>query len=133
MNEPDDRAQQDTQHNRKLGARGEEAAVQYLMRCGYEILERNWHCKSGEADIIAMDEDTLVFIEVKTRTSEVAGLPEDAVTPEKRHRYECIAIEYLRQADLGTLPVRFDVIAITVLNPERAFLRHHCNAFARGV
>ena len=70
-------------HNLELGMRGEDVACLFLERRGLEILERNWRCKSGEADIIALDTDALVFVEVKTRSSESNGLPEEAVTPDE--------------------------------------------------
>ena len=82
-------------HNKDLGRKGEEAAARYLVRRGYDIVERNWTCIAGEADIIALDGDTIVFVEVKTRTSAANGLPGEAVTKEKRARYEKIACLYL--------------------------------------
>ena len=76
-----------------LGKRGEEAAVRYLEAKGYEILKRNWYCRFGEADIIARDIDgTICFIEVKTRRSIEAGIPEESITRDKRRRYERIAL-----------------------------------------
>ena len=56
-------------HNIELGKRGEDAAARFLYRRGYEIVERNWTCSAGEADIIARDEEWVVFVEVKTRSS----------------------------------------------------------------
>ncbi len=118
---------------KELGRQGEEAACRYLKLKDYELLERNWKCIFGEADIIALDEDEIVFVEVKTRVSGRAGLPEDSITASKRRRYEKIATEYLRQLDsLGDRGVRFDVIAMNVLSDDRAFLRHHVNAFGYG-
>lgn len=117
-------------HNTYLGRRGEEAAVRYLEAHGYEILERNWKCCAGEADIIAFDEDDLVFIEVKTRSNLKLGLPCEAVDKQKRRRYEIIAALYLQDFDRSDLPVRFDVIGILVTGRDRALLRHHVNAFA---
>lgn len=120
-------------HNKRIGARGESAAATYLDRMGYEIIERNWQCQAGEADIIAIDEGTLVFVEVKTRTNLKKGLPSDAVTPEKRKRYERIAAWYIAQCDYIDMPVRFDVIGILVVNSDRALLRHYVNAFGGGM
>ncbi len=116
-------------HNKRIGARGEAAAAAFLERMDYQVIERNWQCPAGEADIIAIDEGTLVFIEVKTRTNLKKGLPSDAVTPEKRKRYERIAAWYIAQCDYIDMPVRFDVIAILVVNSDRALLRHYVNAF----
>ncbi len=116
-------------HNINLGRRGEDAAVRFLECKDYEILERNWTCIAGEADIIARDEDTLVFVEVKTRTNIEKGLPEEAVNKTKRARYERNAAANLADYDIVDIAVRFDVISILLIGPERAFLRHHCNAF----
>lgn len=116
--------------NREIGKRGEDAAARYLEMLGYEILERNWTCPAGEADIIARDGCTLVFIEVKTRTSLRKGLPSEAVTPKKRSRYERIAGWYLRNAcEYVDIPVRFDVIALLVSGRDRALVRHYRHAF----
>ena len=114
-----------------LGKRGEEAACRYLQRSGYEIVARNWRCVFGEVDIIAVDGDgTIVFVEVKTRRSSNAGFPEEAVTKEKRHRYERIAMSYMAQADWNEEhAVRFDAIAICVCGENRAMLRHHRGYF----
>ena len=68
-----------------LGLIGEKLAVRLLQKKGYKILEKNFRCKLGEIDIIALEEDTLVFVEVKTRWSKSFGEPEEAVTPRKIH------------------------------------------------
>ena len=120
-------------HNALLGRRGEDAACAFLERRGYEILERNWTCEYGEADIIARDESDLVFVEVKTRSNIDLGFPEEAVTPKKRDRYEKIAAAYVRNYDRADVPLRFDVIGILVSSETRALLRHHVNAFGQGV
>ena len=116
-------------HNKELGARGERAAQRFLERRGYQIVERNWTCEAGEADLIALDDDCLVFVEVKTRMDEDRGLPEEAVGAEKRKRYERIAASYLKTTSYEDIQVRFDVIGILVLGPNRALIRHHLNAF----
>lgn len=115
--------------NDDLGRRGEDAAARYLYRRGYEIVERNWTCAAGEADIIARDGEAVVFVEVKTRTSTDKGLPSDAVDAEKRRRYERIAALFLRDYDAVDVPVRFDVVSLLVSAPDRALVRHHINAF----
>lgn len=117
---------------KELGKKGEEAAARYLILRGYEILERNWTCRFGEADIIARDPDgVLCFIEVKTRRGVNSGLPEEAITPKKQARYERIALCFLMDFDdwEDNDPVRFDAIAICVSAPHRALLRHHRGCF----
>ena len=117
------------QHNRKIAKIGEQAAVNYLRWCGYDIIERNWTCEAGEADIIAWDDDELVFVEVKCRTSLKKGFPEEAVTQEKRNRYEKIAGYFLRGFDACNMSLRFDVIGILVIGSDECLVRHHINAF----
>lgn len=112
-----------------LGRRGEDAAAAYLERIGYTLVDRNWQTKAGEIDLVALDGETVVMCEVKTRRSIRKGTPEDAVTPTKRRRITRLAAEYLQHAGLSDVPVRFDVITLLVLAEDRALLRHHRAAF----
>ena len=118
--------------NVELGKRGEDAAARFLYRRGYDIVERNWKCAAGEADIIARDGEAVVFVEVKTRTSVEKGMPSDAVDKRKREKYEKIAALFLRDYDAVDVPVRFDVVSLLVVDDDRALVRHHINAFAAG-
>lgn len=129
-NQTDEPASNLTAH--ELGLRGERAAARYLEYRGYEILERNWSCFAGEADIIAFDGDTLCFIEVKMRRGLDKGFPAEAVTRAKRTRYENIAACYLHDHHYCDIAVRFDIISLVVLDDHRAFLRLHTNAFSAG-
>lgn len=119
-------------HNKEIGRRGESAAVRYLEKSGYEVLDRNWVCPAGEVDIVARDQNTLVFCEVKTRTSLEKGFPSEAVDQAKRARYEKIAGWYLRDFEFVDIPVRFDVVALLVVAEDRALIKHYCNAFSEG-
>lgn len=116
-------------NNRDLGTRGEDAAARYLYKRGYDIIERNWKCTFGEADIIAHDGETVVFVEVKTRSGLEHGFPSEAVDAKKRDRYEKIALAYLSESEDVDVPVRFDVVAIVKIKDDRALIRHHINAF----
>jgi putative endonuclease len=116
--------------NKAIGRRGEEAAARFLYKRGYEIVERNWKCFAGEVDLIVRDEEALVFVEVKTRSDSSHGFPSEAVTSEKRDKYERIALAYVSNHDLGEMIVRFDVISVVVCGPDRALLKHYINAFA---
>ena len=111
-------------HNQEIGRRGEAAAARYLELQGYEILERNWKCPAGEADIIARMDEMLVFCEVKTRTSIEKGFPSEAVDSEKRAGW------YVREYERVNIPVRFDVVALMVVAEDRALVKHYVNAFA---
>lgn len=100
--------------NKEFGAFGENIAAEYLAECGYRILERNFSCKSGEVDIIAVQGDAVVFIEVKTRSSEIFGLPSEAVSSTKQMRIVRTALYYLQKNKLLDYMCRFDVIEIIV-------------------
>jgi putative endonuclease len=96
----------------RTGKLGEQMAAAYLQEAGYQILERNYRCPFGEIDIIAREDDTLVFVEVKSRRSENFGLPQLAVGPEKQRRISRISLYYLQNHRLDEANVRFDVVAI---------------------
>jgi putative endonuclease len=96
-----------------LGREGEDRAAEFLKRSGYKILERNYSTPAGEIDLIALHEGTIVFIEVKTRTSNAYGAPELAVNPRKQRRMVKTALGYLKYKKLHQMPCRFDVVAIT--------------------
>ncbi|MBI4028892.1 MAG: YraN family protein [Candidatus Blackburnbacteria bacterium] len=68
---------------RVVGNRGEDQAVKFLQKQGYKVVARNFHNRTGEIDIVAIDHNVLVFVEVKTRYSYKYGLPEESVTPQK--------------------------------------------------
>lgn len=118
------------ERNCELGRRGEDAAARFLDRRGYDILERNWTCFAGEADIVAKDGMNIVFVEVKTRKDCQKGFPAEAVNRQKREKYEKIALAYLQENDVADMAVRFDVVSIVVVASDRALIRHHINAFA---
>lgn len=126
---PADETQAHCAPHTELGKRGENAAAAFLERHGFDIIERNWTCPAGEVDIIASNGHSLHFVEVKTRNGTGCGFPEEAVDEEKRQRYERIAEFYLKGYAQTEIAVRFDIIAIVVTGPNRAFLRMHRNAF----
>lgn len=95
-----------------IGKWGEELATRLIQAQGYIIEARNYRTKYGEMDIIARKDETLVFIEVKTRTNRAYGLPEDSITRDKRQRLEAVAQCYLQDHPQFTGEWRIDVIAI---------------------
>lgn len=97
-------------HN-ELGKLGEELAVEFLQKNGYEILETNWTFQKAEIDIIAQKENILAVVEVKTRSSLEFGLPQDFVKPKKIQLLVKAVNEYVISKDLD-INVRFDIIAI---------------------
>jgi putative endonuclease len=112
-----------------LGRRGEDAAARFLKRLGYVILARGHRDNIGEIDLIAVDGRTLVFIEVKTRTSHDAGHPADAVDDAKQRRLTRLALSYMKRHDLLDCKARFDVVAVTWPNRGRPIIEHFQNAF----
>ena len=103
-----------------IGNKGEELACEYLKKKGYKIIERNWHySKNAEIDIIADDNGTLVFIEVKTRTTLNYGHPFESITQSKIQKIHKGILGYLNQIDKKYKSYRFDGIAIIGLeNPS---------------
>jgi putative endonuclease len=95
-----------------LGRRGEEIAARHLRRCGYRILERNFRTAGAEIDLVATDHETLVFVEVKTRSSAAFGVPAEAVDERKAERIRRAAGIYLRRNHASQRPARFDIVAI---------------------
>ena len=97
-------------HN-ELGKFGEKQAVEYLQQLDYVILETNWTFQKAEIDIIARKENTLIIVEVKTRSSTEFGLPQDFVKPKKIQLLVKAVNEYVISNDLE-VEVRFDIVAV---------------------
>jgi len=99
----------------QLGQDGEELAAQHLTEDGFTVLDRNWRCREGELDIVARDPDgTLVFCEVKTRSSALFGLPAEAVGRVKANRIRQLALRWLddHPAARSAADIRFDVVSV---------------------
>ena len=119
--EPDGRA--------RLGARGEQLAADHLARAGMRILEINWRCgRLGEIDLVAEDKGVIVFVEVKSKSGEGYGAPEEMLTAWKRRRLAVLARAYLQRRHWLTRPARFDVVAVE-WEAGGARLRHIRDAF----
>ena len=114
---------------KSMRERGIEATSVFLERRGYDILERNWNCEAGAIDIVARDEDVLVFVEVVVQDAADGPIPEEDLTPEKRSAAELAAGGYLAAANSDDVTVRFDIVSLLIINSSRALLRHHINAF----
>jgi putative endonuclease len=117
--------------SREVGREGETIAALYLRRRGYEVIARNWRCIKGEADIVAIDGDTHVLVEVKTRVQvgEEDFIPELAVDGAKQRRYRDIGLMYMVE-NPDVRSVRFDVIAVSIVGEQCARLRHLMAAFS---
>ena len=101
---------------------GEALAVAHLKARGYKILAQNYRAVRGEIDLVAQDDDCIVFVEVKTRRSLKFGLPQAAVTTHKQRQISKVALAYLQTHNLFDAPCRFDVIAIH-LSPRLELLK----------
>lgn len=112
-------------HN-NLGKKGEELAVKYLRDKKYRILQTNWYYKKAEVDIIALKNNTLVVVEVKTRTSNYFGNPQDFISKKKIKLLTFAINEYVISNNLE-VEVRFDIIAITT--KPKLKLEHIKDAF----
>ncbi len=102
------------QHN-ELGKKGEQLAIDFLLKKGYTICDTNWRYQKAEVDIIAQKEEILAVVEVKTRSSTDFGNPQDFVSPKKIKLLVKAMDEYVRSKDLE-VEVRFDIIAIVQKN-----------------
>jgi putative endonuclease len=97
-------------HNQRIGKWGEEIAAEYLAQRGHEIIARNIRTPYGEIDIIAKQNDIIIFVEVKTRTSNTMGLPEESITPRKREHMLAAAGHYAAENKIDHWQI--DVVAI---------------------
>ena len=100
-----------------LGKEGEDMAAGYLEQKGYTVLDRNWRCGHKELDLVVTKDNTVVFVEVKTRTGSEWGDPEDAVTDRKIRRIVSSADAYIRFNQID-MDARFDVVSIVVEGGE---------------
>ncbi len=122
---------QEREAGKRLGKQGEARAAAYLEAEGYRLLERNFHCRSGELDLVAEEGDTLVFVEVKSRSSTFFGLPCESIGAGKRRKLLRAAAYYALRQNWSGRPQRFDVIE--VLRWEGTlYLRHTKNVFGEG-
>lgn len=99
-------------NKRTIGQAGEDVACRYLEKANYKILERNFRCRSGEIDIIALDGDYIVFIEVKYRKNNSYGYPREAVNYYKQRNISKVASYYLLTNNGFHRNCRFDVVEI---------------------
>ncbi len=114
------------QHN-DLGKEGENLAIDFLIKKGYQIIERNWRFKKAEIDIIAQKDNLLVMAEVKTRSTDYFGDPQEFIKPKQKKLLLLAIDEYVTSRDLD-VNVRFDFIGI-ILNKKETRIEHLEDAF----
>lgn len=113
-------------HN-KLGKKGEEAAKSFLIAKGYSILEKNWRYGRAEIDIIASNENFLIIVEVKTRSTDFFGFPEESISNSQKNRLIEAATAYQEEKSIDK-PLRFDIISIINENNSQR-IKHFEDAF----
>lgn len=115
----------------EMGRRGEDLAAAYLKKQGCRIIDRNVNTPFGELDIICRDKSVIVFVEVKTRSSNAFGRPYEAVGPDKQRRIARSASHWLAAKKWTDKPARFDVISVTVRETEKGKvdIEHLADAF----
>ena len=101
-----------TMTRRALGIAGEDAAAAWYEANGYEVVARNWQCREGELDLVARRNRTIVFCEVKTRTTDAFGSPAEAVNHLKRQRLRVLAGKWLEDYPVRVREIRFDVVSV---------------------
>ncbi|MBI3971271.1 MAG: YraN family protein [Chloroflexi bacterium] len=116
---------------RRTGRLGEDAAAHYVEQAGWRIVARNYRCRYGEIDIVAMDGDTLVFLEVRTRSNTAFGLPEESLTAAKTAKMARCALAYVSEHTIGGDSAgrwRVDFIAIQMARGRVTHLEHFRHA-----
>ncbi|MFO7737506.1 MAG: YraN family protein [Desulfatiglandaceae bacterium] len=101
-----------TRERLELGRLGEELAYKSIKRRGYKKIIRNYRCPLGEVDLIAMDGDTLVFLEIKTRKTQSVGFAKEAVNKRKQRQISKVALAYMKAMNCRDTKARFDVVAV---------------------
>ena len=120
-----------------LGSRGEALARRALKRKGLKLLAENYRCPGGEIDLIFLDTstrrgagvETLVFVEVKTRTSDEYTSPESAVNSDKQRRIRRAGAYYITRHHAEDYDVRYDIVTVVIRDGEKLRIEHIVNAF----
>jgi putative endonuclease len=114
----------------ELGRYGEDLAARHLAAVGMQLLDRNWRCREGELDIVALDGEALVFVEVKTRSGTGFGEPAEAVGPVKARRIRALACRWLLEhRPSGGADLRFDIVSVVRRRGHAPELVHLRDAF----
>jgi putative endonuclease len=113
---------------RETGRRGEDAAAEFVARLGWRVVARNFRCRSGEIDLVAMDGDTIVFVEVRTRTGDGRGTPLESVDGRKQAQVGRVARYFLAARGWFDRSARFDVVGIR-LDADPPSIEHVRSAF----
>ena len=121
------------EHN-EVGKKGEALAAEFLTAKGYNVMDRNYRFQKAEVDLVLLQLDPaeVVFVEVKTRSTTLWGQPEESVDEAKKQLIFKAADSYIYEKQLSTVPVRFDIVAISLENPDQPMIHHIEDAFRMG-
>lgn len=112
----------------RLGKYGEKLACSFLKKKGYRILDRNFYTKLGEIDIVARDQNEIVFVEVKTRTDNKFGYPEGSINTQKQRHIARMAEIYIQNKKIFNVPMRIDAVSIELDNHKKDYtIKHFIN------
>ena len=112
-----------TVKRQQIGKVGEIAAREYLEKLGYRIIHTNYRCPLGEIDIIAQDKDTVVIVEVRTKTGTAFGYPEESINQNKARRLRRLALHYLQSKHKRSVRCRIDLISVMCDKKKETVLR----------
>jgi len=113
----------DHQRNRKIGKAGEKAALDFLMKKGYQFIDNNYYSSFGEIDLIVMDDDTIVFVEVKTRASSVETALRSMTTSKCNKIMKTAQIFLMKHPEYEEMFTRFDLISV-IVGPDKTEIHH---------
>jgi putative endonuclease len=111
--------------NKDIGSLGEDISESYLKNLGYKILDKNFRCKCGEIDLIAVNKGYICFIEVKTRYGINFGMPAESVSSSKQHKIYKTAEVYIMKKNIVNFNYRFDVMEVILNHGNNDFLVNH--------
>jgi putative endonuclease len=115
-------------NKQKIGLYGEKLAEKFFIKKGYKILEKRFQTRFGEIDLIVGKEDEIVFVEVKTRTTKLYGLPEESINFHKIQKMKKTATQYIQEKNILDKDLRLDCLAIELnLAKKTNTIRHHEN------
>lgn len=114
---------------KELGRIGENVAFSHLTDRGIVVLSRNWRSRDGELDLVGTDRERLIVCEVKTRSGDGYGAPQDAITPTKIERIRKLTLQWMATYHLYWCEVRFDVVAVRWVRPGVLTVQHLEGAF----
>ena len=116
-------------YQREIGNTGEHLAAEYLKEKGYQLLDQNFHTRYGELDLVMLNNEIIVFVEVKARTSKAFGSPEDSITPSKLEHIQNAGLLWLQEHPEAPDDWRIDVVSILMdHNRKPKNIKHFINA-----